>query len=99
MERFEIVLDDKSFGELQLFSEDIKVGKMDVSIVDNKLTVYHTEVNPEHDGKGFAKLLLNKLVSYAREHNLKIVPLCPYVHAQFKRHPNDYADIWYNHNS
>lgn len=99
MERFEIVLDDKSFGELQLFSEDKKAGKMDVSIVDNKLTVYHTEVNPEHDGKGFAKLLLNKLVSYAREHNLKIVPLCPYVHAQFRRHPNDYADIWYNHNS
>ncbi|AQX07625.1 GNAT family N-acetyltransferase [Elizabethkingia ursingii] len=95
MERTEIVLNANHRGEVQLFSDDRKAGKMDISVAEGKLTVYHTEVNPEYEGRGFAKLLLEKLVSYARENDLKIVPLCPYVHAQFKRHPEEYADVWF----
>ena len=34
------------------------------------------------------------MVDYARKHDLKVIPLCPYVHAQFKRHPDEYADVW-----
>lgn len=93
MERTEIVLEGRK-GEIQLFSDEKKVGKMDISVIGEKLTVYHTEVDAEHEGKGFAKILLEKLVSYARENNLKIAPLCPYVHAQFKRHPDEYNDVW-----
>ena len=93
MERTEVVLGNVR-GEVQLFSDDNKAGKMDISVVGKKLTVYHTEVNPEYEGRGFAKLLLEKLVSYARENDLKILALCPYVHAQFTRHPEEYKDIW-----
>ncbi|KMQ64521.1 acetyltransferase [Chryseobacterium angstadtii] len=94
MERTEIVLGNVR-GEIQLFSDDQKAGKMDISVIGKKLTVYHTEVNPEHEGKGFAKILLERLVSYARENDLKIIPLCPYVHLQFKRHPDEYNDVWF----
>ncbi|WP_100074883.1 GNAT family N-acetyltransferase [Chryseobacterium camelliae] len=93
MERTEVVLANVK-GEIQLFSDDQKAGKMDISVIGEKLTVYHTEVSEEYEGRGFAKILLEKLVSYARENNLKIVPLCPYVHAQFKRHPEEYNDVW-----
>jgi len=44
--------------------------------------------------RGFAKLLLDQLVSYARENDLKIIPLCVYVNAQFRRHPAEYEDVW-----
>jgi predicted GNAT family acetyltransferase len=37
------------------------------------------------------------MVGYARERKLKIIPLCPYVQAQFKRHPDTYADVWNQH--
>lgn len=93
MERTEVVLGNVK-GEVQLFSDEKKAGKMDISVIGKKLTVYHTEVNSEYEGKGFAKILLEKLVSYAREKELMIVPLCPYVHAQFKRHPEEYNDVW-----
>ncbi|MDM1555905.1 MULTISPECIES: GNAT family N-acetyltransferase [Chryseobacterium] len=93
MERTEIVLEGRK-GEIQLFSDDKKAGKMDISVIGKKLTVYHTEVDPEFEGKGFAKILLERLVSYARENDLKILPLCPFVHAQFKRHPEEYNDVW-----
>lgn len=94
MEKTAVVLGNVK-GEVQLFSDDNKAGKMDISVISEKLTVYHTEVDPAYEGKGFAKLLLGQLVSYARENNLKIVPLCPYVHGQFKRHPEEYNDIWF----
>ncbi|MGF1925978.1 MAG: N-acetyltransferase, partial [Bacteroidia bacterium] len=45
--------------------------------------------------KGLAKMMLNSMVAYARAHHIKVVPLCPYVHAQFKRHPQDFEDIWH----
>lgn len=45
MERTEVVLGNVR-GEIQLFSDDNKAGKMDISVIGNKLTVYHTEVNP-----------------------------------------------------
>lgn len=93
METTKVVLGNIK-GEVQLFSDDNKAGKMDISVVGNKLTVYHTEVDEAYAGKGFAKLLLEKLVSYARENDLKILALCPYVHAQFKRHPEEYNDVW-----
>lgn len=95
MENTKVVFkDDHVYGEVQLFSDEKKAGKMDISVADGKLRVYHTEVNVEYEGKGFAKLLLNQLVSYANDNQLRIIPLCPYVLAQFKRHPEDYADVW-----
>lgn len=95
MENTTIVFnDDGVYGEVQLFSDDNKAGKMDISIAHGKLRVYHTEVNPEYAGRGFSKLLLNQLGRYARENHLKTIPRCPYVLAQFKRHPDEYADVW-----
>jgi len=95
MENTKVVFEEgSSKGEVQLFSDENKAGKMDISVENGKLRVFHTEVNPEYEGRGFAKLLLNQLVSYASENNLRIIPLCPYVHAQFKRHPEEYAHVW-----
>ena len=95
MENTKVVFkDDNIYGEVQLFSDDKKAGKMDISVTDGKLRVYHTEVNAEYEGKGFAKLLLDQLVSYANNNQLRIIQLCPYVLAQFKRHPEDYKSVW-----
>jgi uncharacterized protein len=89
-----VVFKGRANGEVQLFTDEIKAGKMDIAITSGRLTVFHTEVNPEFEGRGFAKLLLEKLVSYAKEKDLKIVPLCPYVNIQFRRHPAEYEDVW-----
>lgn len=97
METTKVIIEANGQGEVQLFSENRLAGKMEISVEENLLTVYHTEVNPAHEGKGFAKLLLNQLIAYAEEHQLKILPLCPYVHLQFRRHPEQYKAIWYGY--
>lgn len=71
-----------------------KLGEMEIAVTEDTLTVFHTEVQPKAEGKGLAKQLLETMVAYAREKGLQVVPLCPYVYAQFKRHPETYADVW-----
>ena len=94
METIKLELDPKKHGAFNLYVEEKKRGEMTVSIKDDLLTVYHTGVEPEAEGKGFAKKLLKEMTRYARENNMKVVPLCPYVHAQFKKRPDEFADIW-----
>jgi len=96
MDEVQLQLDEKQHGIFYIRHEDDLIGEMEVAIHGNDLTVYHTEVDPKQEGKGYAKKLLEAMVDHARKHQLKVVPLCPYVHAQFKRHPNDYADVWKN---
>lgn len=52
----------------------------------------HTGVPDALGGQGIAKALVNRLIADARAEGVKIVPLCPYVKAQFARH-KDWADV------
>ena len=94
MEEIKLELNENGQGHFLIFENNEQLGEMEISIADDKLTVYHTEVAPKAEGKGFAKKLLEKMVAHARMHSLKVVPLCPYVHLQFRRHPDEYADVW-----
>lgn len=94
MEEVKLTLNEQKQGAFYIMDGDEKLGEMGIGIAGSNLTVYHTEVSPKAEGKGYAKTLLNQMVAYARKHHLNVIPLCPYVHAQFVRHPADYADIW-----
>ena len=94
MEEIQLKLNEKNHGGFYIVDGEEKLGEMEISIAGDKLTVHHTEVSPKLEGKGFAKKLLAAMVDYARKSDLKVIPLCPFVNAQFKRHPDEYADIW-----
>jgi len=94
MATIKLELDAKNHGGFNLYDDGIKIGEMVVSISNGNLTVYHTEVDENQGGKGYARQLLDTMTAYARENNLKVIALCPYVHAQFTRHPEEYKDIW-----
>lgn len=92
MEEIKLEINQHGDGAFYLFVENTLVAKMLVGIIDNMLNAYHTEAMIE--GKGYAKKILEAMVAYAREHHLKVIPYCPYVNAQFKRHPELFNDIW-----
>ena len=71
-----------------------RVAEMVFSISGDNLTVYHTEVSEILKGKGVSGQLLEKMVQYVRANSLKVIPLCPYVNLQFRRHLEQYKDIW-----
>jgi predicted GNAT family acetyltransferase len=94
MEDVKLHLNEKGKGAFTINEGPRQLGEMVVSVKDDHLTVHHTEVVPEEEGKGLAKRLLTAMVDYARNNQLRVIPLCPYTHAQFVRHPDLYGDLW-----
>jgi len=94
MATVKLELNEKNQGGFNLYQNDLKIGEMAISISSDELTVYHTEVDEAFAGQSLAKVLLDEMVAYVRANMLKVIPLCPYVFAQFKRHPDEFADIW-----
>lgn len=60
----------------------------------DKMIIEHTEVGEELKGQNIGYQLVHTAVEYARTHNLKIIPLCPFANAVFKKKP-EYADVLY----
>lgn len=56
------------------------------------ITIDHTGVPRDYEGRGIAAKLVNKAIEDARAEGFKITPLCSYVVAQFRRHP-DWSDL------
>jgi len=75
--RFEIDLGDGSFAiaEYRLHPDHI--------------TFTHTEVPPSHGGRGIGTKLVRFGLTWAREHGLKVVPVCPFFAAYIKEHPEE----------
>ena len=59
---------------------------------NNTIVVDHTGVPPAFEGRGIAAKLVNKMIEDARKDGFKINPVCSYVVAQFRRHP-EWADL------
>lgn len=94
MSEIKITLDNRGRGRIAVEDNGQVLGEMVVGLSGSALTVYHTEVVPEMEGMGLAKQMFEKMLAFVREKNLMVIPLCPYVYAQFRKHPEDYADIW-----
>lgn len=54
---------------------------------NNTLFFTHTEVPGKFQGLGVAGKLAHSALEYARDNNLTIVPLCSYIAAYVRRHP------------
>ncbi len=48
----------------------------------------HTEASESMRGTGVALALVERLIADARSEGFRIIPLCPYVLAQYRRHPD-----------
>ena len=52
----------------------------------------HTGAPDSLRGTGAALALVQNMIADAREHGFKIAPICPYVRAQYRKHP-DWRDV------
>ncbi|MBK9356922.1 MAG: N-acetyltransferase [Bacteroidales bacterium] len=61
---------------------------------DDYIIIDHTMVSDSLKGQGIGRKLLDRIVEMARERNLKIRPLCPFVKITFDRVP-ELKDLLY----
>jgi hypothetical protein len=52
----------------------------------------HTEVEPAHEGEGLGSRLIEGALADIRARGLEVVPLCPFVRAYLRSHPEQ-ADL------
>jgi len=58
----------------------------------NVLTLLHTEVPKELNGRGIGSALVKGILELARAQQLKVVAVCPFVKGYLGKHP-EYADL------
>ena len=58
----------------------------------DKMIIEHTEVSDLLRGQKVGNQLVETVVDYARKHGIRIIPLCPFANAVFKKTPA-YKDV------
>ena len=76
-QRFEI-----AFGDGSMAVAEYRIG-------EGRIAFTHTEVPRAHGGMGIATELIRFALAWARERALKVAPICPFVAAFIKDHPDE----------
>lgn len=84
--------DDGSKGMFFIEQEGKRLAAMTYVWAGNKMIIDHTEIDSVLGGKGIGRQLVHTAVEYAREKNIKIMPLCPFAKSVFDKEPT-YEDV------
>ncbi len=60
---------------------------LDYRLQGTRMLFLHTGVPPVLEGRGIGSALVRAGLEFALEHNYRIVPLCSFVAAYLRRHP------------
>jgi uncharacterized protein len=86
-------VNDAVHGRYLLMLDDEQVGFIDYDAVgDASILIKHTEVAPEHEGKGFAAQLVRSTLDDIRKQDKTVIPICPYTLNFVRRHA-EYHDL------
>jgi predicted GNAT family acetyltransferase len=73
----------------EIWLGDEKVGHADYSVRPGEIHFVHTEVDPAHQGKNLAAILMRESLADVRTNGTaKVVPVCSYVVRYMERHPD-----------
>ena len=80
-------------GEFVMTRGRTRIAELTYDLSATTMAIDHTFVDPELRGAGIALKLVDAAVAWAREHQRRIVPICPFVKTVFNRTPAKYADV------
>lgn len=85
--------DDTDEERLDLIVDHTPVGHIDYGVDDGIATIFHTEVDPAHEGHGYAGELVAEAMRLFAERGLLVAPRCPFAQHWLKQHPELHAAV------
>jgi predicted GNAT family acetyltransferase len=79
--------------EKQRFEADLGDGSFAIAEykrIDDEIVFTHTQVPPQHEGRGIGSALIRFALHSARERGLKVIPVCPFFAAYFEKHAEEH---------
>jgi uncharacterized protein len=86
------VADNPRASRYELWLGTTRAGLIEYQSEPGMVFLVHTEVDPAFEGQGLGERLVAGALEDIRARGLKLVPLCPFVRAYLRRHP-DQADL------
>lgn len=79
-------------GRFYIPEPDEKVTELLYRLSGKIMIIDHTEVSEKHEGKGIGKKLVVTAIDYARQHVMKVLPICPFANAIMEK-AVEYQDV------
>jgi uncharacterized protein len=86
------VADNPQASRYELWLGTTRAGLIQYRAGPGAILLVHTEIDPAFKGQGLGERLVAAALEDLRARGLKLVPLCPFVRAYLRRHP-DQADL------
>lgn len=87
-----------SKGSFYVELDGVAVAEMTYSLANSNIMIIdHTQVDDVLRGKNVGYQLVKAGVDYARSHQLKIIPLCPFAKSVFEKKGEEFKDVLRNH--
>jgi predicted GNAT family acetyltransferase len=87
-----VVRDDPQELRYEALRDGELVGLIRYRVEAGTVVLVHTEVDEAVEGTGVGSRLVRGALDDIRARGLRLVPLCPFVSAYLRRHP-EYADL------
>src|SRR5690606_7515788 len=80
--------DNGKKGKFFILEKDVQEAEMTYTWAGpHRIIIDHTEVNEALKGKGAGKQMVMKAVAFARDRQIKVLPLCPFAKSVFDKMP------------
>jgi predicted GNAT family acetyltransferase len=81
------VRDNPDRSRFEVLVDEERVGYLRYRRFPDRIDLIHTEILPQHEGRGYGSVLIAGALAQAREEGLEVIPHCPFVREYIERHP------------
>jgi len=83
------IVDDPEERRYELWVGDELAGVINYEPRPETVVLVHTEIREAFEGRGLGTRLIAGALEDIRARGLKLLPVCPFVRAYLRRHPED----------
>jgi uncharacterized protein len=81
------IRDDPDAGRFEILVDGRRAGYLRYQRFPDRIDLIHTEILPQHEGRGYGSVLIAAALARARAEDLAVIPHCPFVREYIERHP------------